>query len=126
MTALKPYLLRSIYEWVIDNSLTPHLLVDATHPEVIVPVNHINEGQIILNIRPTAIQGLEMENASIEFNARFNGQSTQIFVPMDSVLAIYAQENGRGMVFDSINDENSNITPEQNPPPKKPHLHIVK
>jgi stringent starvation protein B len=125
MTALKPYLIRSIYQWIIDNSLTPHLLVDATHSEAIVPVEHINDGQIVLNVRPAAIQGLDLGNTSIEFSARFNGQPTHIFVPIDSVLAIYAQENGRGMVFDP-DEENDDTPPEPSPPPKKSHLRIVK
>lgn len=127
MTPLKPYLIRSIYEWVIDNNLTPHLLVDATHSEAVVPVEHVNDGQIILNIRPAAIQGLNLGNTSIEFSARFGGQPMQIFVPLDSVLAIYAQENGRGMVFDPAEDTEDNDTPpEPTPPPKRSHLRIVK
>jgi len=125
MTPLKPYLIRSLYEWIVDNNLTPHLLVDATHPEAVVPTEHINDGQIILNVRPAAIQGLSLSNTSIEFNARFSGQPTQIFVPTNAVLAIYAQENGRGMVFDP-EDTEENPPPEPSPPPKKSHLRIVK
>ncbi len=125
MTPLKPYLIRSLYEWIVDNNLTPHLLVDATHPDAIVPTEHINDGQIILNVRPAAIQGLSLSNTCIEFNARFSGQPTQIFVPTSAVLAIYAQENGRGMVFDP-EDTEENPPPEPSPPPKKSHLRIVK
>ena len=125
MTPLKPYLIRSIYDWIIDNSLTPHLLVDATHPEADVPTEHINEGQIVLNIRPAAIQGLDLGNASIEFSTRFNGQPTHIFVPITSVLAIYAQENGRGMTFEP-EEEADDTPPEPSPPPKGSHLRIVK
>jgi len=124
MTPLKPYLIRSLYEWIVDNNLTPHLLVDATHPDAVVPTEHINDGQIILNVRPAAIQGLNLSNTCIEFNARFSGQPTQIFVPTSAVLAIYAQENGRGMVFDSEDTEEP--PPEPSPPPKKSHLRIVK
>jgi len=125
MTPLKPYLIRSLYEWIVDNNLTPHLLVDATHPDAIVPTEHINDGQIILNVRPAAIQGLSLSNTCIEFSARFSGQPTQIFVPTSAVLAIYAQENGRGMVFDP-EDTEENPPPEPSPPPKKSHLRIVK
>jgi len=125
MTPLKPYLIRSLYEWIVDNNLTPHLLVDATHPDAIVPTEHVNDGQIILNIRPAAIQGLSLNNTSVEFNARFGGQPTQLFVPVNAVLAIYALENGRGMVFDP-EDTEENPPPEPSPPPKKSHLHIVK
>jgi len=125
MTPLKPYLIRSLYEWIVDNNLTPHLLVDATHPDAIVPTEHINDGQIILNIRPAAIQGLSLSNTSIEFNARFGGQPTQLFVPTNAVLAIYALENGRGMVFDP-EDTEENPPQDPSPPPKKSHLRIVK
>jgi len=126
MTSLKPYLIRSIYDWVVDNNLTPHLLVDATHPEAQVPEDYIEEGKIILNVRPAAIQGLSIDNDSIQFNTRFNGQPTAIFIPITAVLAAYAQENGRGMVFDP-EEEIEETPPEPTPPkPKHPHLHIVK
>jgi len=125
MTPLKPYLIRSIYEWIVDNNLTPHLLVDAEHPDSVVPEDHINDGQIILNVRPAAIQGLDLGNTAIEFNTRFNGQPTQIFAPISAVLAIYAQENGRGMVFDQEEENNDNPPPPE-PKPQKSHLRIVK
>jgi len=124
MTPLKPYLIRSIYDWVVDNNLTPHFLVDATHPQAKVPSEYIEEGKIILNARPAAIQGLSIDNESIQFNTRFSGQSVAIFIPIPAVLAVYAQENGRGMVFDP---EEENDTPPPEPtPPKRSHLQIVK
>lgn len=127
MTSLKPYLIRSIYEWIIDNDLTPHLLVDATHPDALLPEAFIEDGKIVLNIRPAAVQGLLLGNEEVEFNARFSGRSMHIVAPIPSILAIYAKENGRGMVFDK-NDEDDNDTP---PPPAKkpaarPQLRVVK
>lgn len=123
MTPLKPYLIRSIYEWIIDNQFTPHLLVDAENPNAILPVDFIEEGKIVLNIRPEAIEGLILGNEEIQFSARFFGSSTHIVAPIPAVLAIYAKENGKGMVFDPE---------EYDPPPpvekkiEKPQLRIVK
>lgn len=124
MTSLKPYLLRSIYEWIIDNNLTPHLLVDASHPHAVLPEDYIDEGKIVLNIRPEAIQSLSLGNTTVEFNTRFNGQSMHIIAPVPAVLAIYAKENGKGMVFDP--EEDGNEPPPENKPPQRSHLHVVK
>ncbi|SCN47711.1 Stringent starvation protein B [methanotrophic endosymbiont of Bathymodiolus azoricus (Menez Gwen)] len=124
MTSLKPYLLRSIYEWIIDNNLTPHLLVDASHPHAVLPEDYIDEGKIVLNIRPEAIQSLSLGNTTVEFNTRFNGQSMHIIAPVPAVLAIYAKENGKGMVFDPEEDDNE--PPPENKPPQRSHLHVVK
>ncbi|NOR81238.1 MAG: ClpXP protease specificity-enhancing factor [Methyloprofundus sp.] len=123
MTSLKPYLIRSIYDWIIDNQLTPHLLVDATHPHAKLPQDYIEDDKIVLNIRPAAIQDLELGNTTIEFNARFNGQPTHILAPVTAVMAIYAKENGKGMVFDQEEEENDS-PPEDTPP--RPHLRVVK
>ncbi|MCK5353791.1 MAG: ClpXP protease specificity-enhancing factor [Methyloprofundus sp.] len=123
MTPLKPYLIRSIYEWVIDNQLTPHLLVDATHPQAVVPEGYVEDDRIVLNVRPEAIQGLSLGNALIEFSAYFNGQPMNIQVPVVAVLAVYAKENGKGMVFDPEEEESS---PPEDQPPSRPHLRVVK
>lgn len=127
MTPLKPYLIRSIYEWIVDNNLTPHLLVNAEYPGVSLPSEFIEDGRIVLNIRPEAIQGLMLGNEEIQFNARFSGKAMRITTPTKAVLAIYAKENGKGMIFDS-EEENDNPEP---PSPEtkvsqKPHLRIVK
>ncbi len=125
MTPLKPYLIRSIYEWIVDNQLTPHLLVNAEDTNAVLPEEFIEDGKIVLNIRPEAIQGLTLGNDEIQFNARFSGKPTHITTPTTAVLAIYAKENGKGMVFDP--EENSDDTP---PPTvkkhSKPQLKIVK
>ncbi len=125
MTSLKPYLIRSIYEWIIDNDLTPHLLVDAQNGNAILPQQFIEDGKIILNIRPQAIQGLSLGNDTIEFNARFSGISMHIVTPVAAVMAIYAKENGKGMVFDQEENEGDDTPPEKKPP-TKPTLRVVK
>ncbi|QRN05048.1 ClpXP protease specificity-enhancing factor [Legionella sp. MW5194] len=99
MTPNKPYLIRAIYDWIVDNNLTPYILVNADYPGVQVPVAHVNNGRIVLNISPQACRGLHLENDRIVFTARFSGQTVQIFVVPAAVIAIYAKENGRGMEF---------------------------
>ncbi len=135
MTPNKPYLIRSLHEWVLDNSMTPYLLVDATVAGVEVPTQHINDGKIILNVSPNAVQGLALENEWIYFSARFRGQSFTINVPVAAVLAIYAKENGRGMMFaeESAPEENSKASSEKNnnvsaakTKNKKPVLRVIK
>lgn len=128
MTSSRPYLIRSIYEWIIDNQLTPYLLVNAEAEGVIVPEQFIEDGKIILNVNPSAVEGLQLGNDDILFNARFNGQSMELFVPVNTVMAIYARENGRGMVF---NDEiegpdNPPKPPERKPEKNRPGLKLVK
>jgi stringent starvation protein B len=128
MTSLKPYLIRSVYEWITDNSLTPYLLVDAEHPGATVPREFVEDGRIVLNVRPEAVQGLSLGNEAIEFNARFGGVGKHIFVPIRAILAIYAKENGKGMIFDpeeEIADETPPETPDTKPP-GRPQLKVVK
>jgi stringent starvation protein B len=125
MTSLKPYLIRSIYEWIIDNALTPHLLVDAENTAAILPQEFIEDGKIVLNIRPEAIQGLSLGNEEIEFNARFSGKPMHIVTPVTAVLAIYAKENGKGMIFDQ-EEHDDNEPPPEKKPAAKPNLRIVK
>jgi len=99
MTSHRPYLLRALYEWIADNGLTPHLLVDATRPQVLVPVHAVKDGRIVLNVAQRAVAGLEMGNDVIRFSARFGGVSHNVSVPVSAVLAIYARENGQGMAL---------------------------
>lgn len=107
MTSSRPYLIRAMYQWITDNGLTPHLLIDAEQDDVIVPVEHIQNGKIILNIAPMAISALEIGDGEVTFSARFSGQSMGIYVPISSVFAIYAKENGQGMMF---NDDDSELS----------------
>src|SRR6476661_8060121 len=97
MTSHRPYLLRALYEWIADNGLTPHLLVDATRPGVRVPAHAVKDGRIVLNVAGRAVAHLQMDNDDVRFSARFGGVSHAVIVPIDAVLAIYARENGQGM-----------------------------
>jgi stringent starvation protein B len=129
MTSSRPYLLRAIYEWLNDNNLTPHILIDATRPGVTVPVAHVKDGRIVLNVAPGAVRDLFMNNDAVSFSARFGGVPMQIMAPMASVLAIYARENGQGMFFDE-NEEfpaDEPPVPDDEPPkPTRPALRVVK
>lgn len=108
MTSHRPYLLRALYEWIADNGMTPHLLVDATRPEVRVPMSAVKDGRIVLNVADRAVSGLEMTNDLIRFSARFGGVSQSVSVPVGAVLAIYARETGQGMALpDEVSGENS-------------------
>jgi stringent starvation protein B len=129
MTSNRPYLLRALYEWISDNGLTPYILVDATNTSVRVPPGAAKDGKVVLNIASRAVTQFEIDNERIRFLARFGGVSQGVDIPMLAVLAIYAQENGQGMMFSAEN------SPPEPPPPatpkpdeavKKPHLRVVK
>lgn len=105
MSSNRPYLLRAMYEWIVDNQCTPHLLVDVSDDRVKVPREHVRDGQIVLNINPTAVGQFHWDNDHVEFSARFAGVSRSMWIPMSSVLAIYARENGEGMAFTVDADE---------------------
>jgi stringent starvation protein B len=100
MSPRRPYLLRAFYEWLIDNQLTPHLVVDVTLPGVLVPMEFARDGQIVLNVAPCAVGNLELGNDGVSFNARFGGVPRQVTVPIAAVMAIYARENGSGTMFE--------------------------
>lgn len=121
MTSHRPYLLRALYEWIADNGLTPHLLVDATRPQVLVPTHAVKDGRIVLNVAERAVAGLEMTNELIRFSARFGGVSHAVSVPVSAVLAIYARENGQGMALppepedDALDDGDDEPQPTASP-----------
>ncbi len=127
MTSSRPYMVRALYEWIIDNDMTPYLLVDATVAAVQVPHQFIEEGKIVLNISPSATEAMILGNQLIEFSARFSGVEEVVSVPTEAVLAIYARENGQGMLFA---DENGQGAPppdgEPPSPSNKPQLRVVK
>lgn len=100
MTPKRPYILRALYEWLIDNELTPHIVVDAEWPYIQVPQQYVQDGQIVLNIAPGALQGLQMGNEDVRFFARFQGKEQRVLIPMGALLAIYAKENGAGTIFE--------------------------
>ncbi|UTW45085.1 ClpXP protease specificity-enhancing factor [bacterium SCSIO 12696] len=99
MTSNRPYLIRAFYDWIVDNDCTPYVVVDAYFDGVEVPQQHVNDGQIVLNLSPRAIAGFSLENQQIQFSTRFGGVPTDIRLPVESILGIYARENGQGMVF---------------------------
>lgn len=130
MTSLKPYLIRAIYDWVVDNSYTPYMLVNAEADEVSVPQRYVQDGKIVLNLHPQAVMGLSLGNQAIGFNARFGGASMQVQFPVAAVLAIYAKENGKGLIFDEDGDGDlpppaPTSGPSKKKPPK-PTLKVVK
>lgn len=126
MNSSRPYLLRALYDWILDNGLTPHLLANAAAPDVHVPAQHVKDSRIVLNIAPYAVHDLRLGNERVEFSARFGGVATGIVLPVSAVLAIYAVENGQGMVF---NTEEGSPTPHgtapETPPSGKPKLKLV-
>ena len=117
MTPSRPYLMQALNEWIIDNNCTPYVLVDASMPGVQVPQDYVNNGQIVLNIAPGAIRSLVINQDGLSFNARFGGVPMDVHVPLVAILAIYAKENGQGMVFGS---EAGAPDPNEPPPPPKP------
>ena len=127
MTSSKPYLLRALYEWILDNDTTPYILVDASHEDIRIPAGIANDGKVVLNLAPQAIQNLDMTNEHVAFSARFSGVAEDIFCPMASLLAIYARENGEGMMFPAEDDdENAEEKPEGDDKPKGPTLKVIK
>ncbi len=132
MTSSRPYLVRAMYQWIVDNGLTPHILVDATVDDVMVPEQHIQDGKIVLNIAPMAIQGLTLGDAEITFSARFSGKSQSLYIPIQAVLAVYARENGQGMMFSEDEDDGyttgESPDDDNDPDPDKPRptLRVVK
>ncbi|MBD8513088.1 ClpXP protease specificity-enhancing factor [Photobacterium sp. WH77] len=100
MTPRRPYLVRAFYDWLVDNNLTPHLVVDATLPDVQVPQEFVSNGQIVLNLAPRAVGNLELGNDAVRFSARFGGRPHAVSVPLAAVLALYARENGAGTMFE--------------------------
>lgn len=134
MTPSRPYFIRAVYEWILDNEFTPYLLVNAGYPMVQVPAEFVSEGRITLNLAPTAIRNLHMGNEEVEFSARFGGKARNLYVPVGAILAIYAKENGKGMFFDEdeMPPPDNTRRPLKKPeevstkPSGKPSLKVVK
>jgi stringent starvation protein B len=128
MTSARPYLVRAFHSWITDNGCTPYLLVNAEFPGAQVPSAHVRDGRIVLNVSPVAVRDLHIDSTGIDFSTRFGGVAQQVHVPLHAVLAIYAQENGRGMVFPQEDEDDP-------PPPAtgsgesdagRPRLRVVK
>lgn len=128
MTSNRPYLIRALYEWILDNELTPHLLVDARRKDAELPIAYVQDGKIVLNIAPSAVRGLVIGNDRIAFGARFGGVAMDVSVPVDAVIGIYARENGRGMLFpeDEPQPDGSPDDDGPQPPRDRPSLKVVK
>jgi stringent starvation protein B len=121
MTSHRPYLVRALNEWILENDCTPYILVNAFETGVLVPQSFVKDGQIVLNISPVAVQGLVISNEGIEFNGRFGGIPTRVYVPTAAILGIYAKENGQGMIFEIENNGNGDgPRPPEPPPDRKP------
>jgi stringent starvation protein B len=110
MTSQKPYLIRAIHEWLLDNACTPYVLVNTEYDGVQVPTDFVRDGRIVLNIAPDAVRDLHINNDWLSFSARFAGKPMDIFIPVVAVQAIYSKENNEGMFFPE----------EDNPPPPSP------
>ena len=128
MLAQRPYLLKALYNWIVDSECTPHIIVNATEVAVEVPQQFVEDGKIVLNISPSSVDGFSMDDDAVAFNARFGGQPMQVYVPIYAIEGIYAQENGAGTMFVSepayaALKKSETIQPEK---PKKPVFTIVK
>ncbi len=117
-----------MHEWMGDNGHTPHIVVDASVDGVSVPVEHVKDGKIILNISETAAHNIKLVNDSVSFRARFSGVPFDVWVPMRSVLGIYARETGQGMIFSHDAESSEPLVEEDNSEstPSRPHLRVVK
>lgn len=135
MSSSRSYIAKALYEWILDNDCTPYILVDAHHPAVVVPMEYVQDGQIVLNISPTAVRALHISQDYIMFDGRFGGKAWSITVPMAALIAIYTQENGQGMFFEPEPYEETesaeapiieSTEPEKPAKPVKGHLKVVK
>jgi stringent starvation protein B len=140
MHSNRPYLLKAFFDWIVDNQCTPYIIVDAYHEGVEVPQEFVKDGQIVLNIAPRAVSDFVINDVAVEFSTRFNGMPINLYLPTLSIIGIYAQENGKGMMFEpedgveppprppKIVKGNSNSTPNKTalPTKLKPSLRVVK
>ncbi|MFT5839371.1 MAG: stringent starvation protein B [Flavobacteriales bacterium] len=134
MTPNQPYLIRAFFEWIVDNNLTPYIVVDAHYVGTQVPQEFVQDGQIVLNVSPSSTDNMQLGLDNIMFDARFGGVPRNIVVPSPAVLAIYAKENGAGTVFtveENISSGETQEQPlthnaEQKPKKGKPTLTVVK
>ena len=125
MDSNRPYLLRALNEWILDNGLTPHIIVDVHAKGVQVPSQAIKDGKLVLNINPRATRNLNLGNDAVSFQARFSGTPHNILLPVEAVLAIYARENGQGMMFAHDQPKSGGTEPDGTRP-TVPHLKVIK
>ena len=124
-TPKRPYLLRAFYEWIVDNGMTPHIMVDARSAQVKVPRQFVKDGSIVLNVSMTAANNLMMDNDQVTFNARFSGKSMSIYLPMWSIMAIYSRETQDGLHFPLEEYAESVALPDVETPAARPSLATV-
>ena len=124
----RPYLIRAMHEWMVDNGNTPHIVVDTSFEGVSVPSEHIKDGKIILNISESAAHNLKLTNDNVSFRARFGGVPYDVWAPIRSVLGIYARETGQGMIFSQESDqpEPPELKDDVEQTRSRAHLTIVK
>ncbi|HEY5568608.1 MAG TPA: ClpXP protease specificity-enhancing factor [Gammaproteobacteria bacterium] len=125
-TKQRPYLIRAMHEWMIDNGLTPHIVADASVEGLAVPPEHVKDGKIVLNVSYAATRGLTLGNDEIVFEARFNGVALELSVPVPAVLGIYARETGQGMIFSAEDSPPPDSGGGPAPPAGRPSLKVVK
>jgi len=123
MLPLKPYLLRAARDWALDNDLTPLIMVDAMYPGARVPAEYVEDGRIVLNIHPRAVQFFDFDDDWLRFSARFEAKSLGVEIPVASVKAIYTRENGQGVSFPETDAEQAK---SESPAHKAPSLRVVK
>lgn len=129
LTSEKPYLIRAIYNWILDNKCTPHIQVKCYYPNVKVPNEYISNDEIILNISANATKALVIHNDSIKFSSRFFGIEHEIYIPTNAIASIFAAENNRGMTF-NVDLPPPNKSKEANAADNqekkdKPHLKLI-
>jgi stringent starvation protein B len=132
-SSTKPYFLRAMYEWCLDNGFTPHLVV-AVNERTRVPQGYVKDGEIVLNINYSATKDLLIGNEAVTFSARFSGAPFDIYLPIEAVRGIFARENGQGMFFEAAEEMPAaaadTVDPTQPPDSpsggKKPSLKLVK
>ena len=126
MTSTKPYMIRAIHEWCVDNQSTPHLLVEV-NSKTKVPMAYVKDGEIVLNLNYSATKDLHFTNEAITFSARFSGVSNNLYVPIEAIKGIFARENGQGMFFELAPEETNEIkNNEIEPAPKNISLEVKK
>lgn len=125
----RPYLLRALYEWLLDSELTPYLLVSAEGEGLSVPQEYIADGRIVLNISPNAVRNLDIGPDAVSFDGRFAGKSFAVYLPLFAVTAIYAKETGEGMLFEEerqLDGGNDDPEPPSDDPSGRGGLKLVK
>ena len=135
MTSSKPYLVRALYQWILDNGNTPHILIDTSAQRVVIPPGVGDDGTAVLNLAPQAVQHLEMSNDYLSFSARFNGVVREVYCPIEALMGIYARETGTGMMFPpeegesdggASGDDKSAGDGKRKEKPKGPTLKVIK